>query len=109
MLTEDYYQLLEMTPEVRIAYANKNPQVFEAVLAAVGHEEAQVRDQLNYRLFIQLLSEDAFSQTIVGEYVQRLSSIEGLLFNIEENETNAVFTRSFSSIGISDALDWQQG
>ena len=98
MLTEDYYQLLEMIPEVRIAYANQNPQVFEAVLATVGHEKAQVRDQLNYRLFIQLLSEGAFSQTIIDEYVQRLSSIDGLLFNIEENETNAVFTRSFSAL-----------
>ncbi|MGN7478242.1 DUF2785 domain-containing protein [Solibacillus silvestris] len=95
---EDYYQLLEMSMEDRKQYIQLNPAVMNDLLEAVGHEEAALRDQLNYRLFIQLLSENVLSRDIIEQYVNRLSSINGLLFKIGESGTSSVFQRSYSAL-----------
>lgn len=98
MLVEQYHSLLEMTVDERKIYAQQNPAIFDDIFAAIGLEEAAIRDQLNYRLFVLMLSENSINQTVITEYVDRLSTTEGLLFTIGEKGTSSVLQRSYSAL-----------
>ena len=89
MFVEDYVQLLEMSVEGRKQYLEENQQVVQQLLENVGHESAELRDQLNYRLFLQLLTENAFNEASIHEIVERLSSIKGLVFNLGEKDSTS--------------------
>ena len=95
---EDYEKFFEMATEERKQYVQQHPSILDDLLETIGHEEAAIRDRLNYRLFILLLSENALGETIIADYVSRLSSNNGLLFNIGENGTTSVFQRSYSAL-----------
>lgn len=98
LFVEDYVQLLEMSVEGRKQYLEENQQVVQQLLENVGHESAELRDQLNYRLFLQLLTENALTEGNIHEMVERLSSIKGLVFNLGEKDSTSVFQRSFSAL-----------
>lgn len=98
MHEEEYYQIFELSMEARKQYIEKNPLVMKHVLQNVGHDQAKLRDQLNYRLFIQLLSENSLSKTMIHDVVDELSSIKGLVFNIGEKHTNSVFLRAYAAL-----------
>lgn len=98
MLMEDYEKFFEMTVEERKQYVQEHPSRLDDLFETIGHEEAAIRDQLNYRLFILLLSENALGESIIADCVSRLSSIDGLLFSIGENGTTSVFQRSYSAL-----------
>ena len=98
LFVEEYVQIFELSVEDRKQYIEANPNVVESLLQHVGHESAELRDQLNYRLFIQLLTENALPEVKIHEVVERLSSIKGLTFNVGETNSNSVFQRSFSAL-----------
>lgn len=98
MVVEDYEKFFEMTTEERKQSIQEHPSILNDLLGTIGHEEAAIRDQLNYRLFIMLLSENALGETIITEFVSKLSSTDGLLFNIGENGTSSVFQRSYAAL-----------
>ncbi|WP_274307112.1 DUF2785 domain-containing protein [Solibacillus daqui] len=98
MYAEEYYQIFELSIEARKQYIEKHPLVMKHVLQNVGHDQAKLRDQLNYRLFIQLLSENVLSKTTIHDFVDELSTIKGLVFNIGEKQTNSVFLRSYAAL-----------
>lgn len=95
---ETYHQIFALTQEERKQYIEENPSVVQHILQTVGQEQAELRDQLNYRLFIQLLSENSFSKSMIQNFVDELSSINGLVFNIGEKLTNSVFLRSYAAL-----------
>ncbi|ATP42427.1 hypothetical protein CSE16_10545 [Solibacillus sp. R5-41] len=64
----------------------------------VGHIESTIRDQQNYRLFIQLLSENIIPAPIIHHYVNYLSADNGLLFELNDTDTSTVIQRSFSAL-----------
>lgn len=98
MYQQDYDQLLSLTPIERAQYVLNNEEIFEQLLAEVGNDNAQLRDQQNYRLFLQLLSENVIPEKIIHHYVQRLTSSEGLLYEIGAVGDTSVFQRSFSAL-----------
>lgn len=98
MVVEDYEKFFEMTTEERKQSIQEHPSILNDLLGTIGHEEAAIRDRLNYRLFIMLLSENALGETIITEFVSKLSSTDGLLFNIGENGTSSVFQRSYAAL-----------
>lgn len=98
MFVEEYVQIFELSVEDRKQYIEENPHVVASLLQNVGHESAQLRDQWNYRLFIQLLTENALPKASIHEIVEQLSSIKGLTFNVGEINSNSVFQRSFSAL-----------
>lgn len=98
MLVENYHLLLAMTMDDRKEFAQQNPTIFDDIFDKIGLEEAAIRDQLNYRLFVLLLSENTIDRTVILQYVDRLSSKDGLLFNIGEKGTTSVLQRSYSAL-----------
>ena len=98
MVVEDYDKFFEMTTEERKQSIQEHPSMLDDLLETIGHEEAAIRDQLNYRLFILLLSENALDKTVIADFVSKLSSADGLLFNIGENGTTTVFQRSYAAL-----------
>ncbi|MEK4385858.1 DUF2785 domain-containing protein [Solibacillus sp. FSL W7-1464] len=95
---EDYEKIFEMTTEERKQSIQEHPSILIDLLETIGHEEAAIRDQLNYRLFILLLSENALGETVITDFVGKLSSTEGLLYKISENGTSSVFQRSYAAL-----------
>lgn len=98
MLTVDYSKILEMSMAERQRYINECPTMLQAMLANIGNEQAQIRDQLNYRLFIQALSENAWSEESIHQFVEQLASNEGLTFQLGEKQSTSVFQRSYSAL-----------
>ena len=98
MLVEDYEELFGMSVDERKQSIQLNPTIVEDLLEGVGKEDAAIRDQLNYRLFIQLLSENTLSEKMINQFVERLSADQGLLANIGESGTSTVFQRSYSAL-----------
>ncbi|MBD8032876.1 DUF2785 domain-containing protein [Solibacillus sp. Sa1YVA6] len=98
MLVEDYDELFEMSVDERKHYIQLNPTIVENLLDGVGKEDAAIRDKLNYRLFIQLLTENALSEKMINQFVDHLFADKGLLANIGESGTGAVFQRSYSAL-----------
>lgn len=98
MLVENYQTLLDMSMDDRKRHIEQNPAIFNEILEVIGIEEAVIRDQLNYRLFVQLLSENNIGPAIISQYVNHLSSTDGLLYKIGEKGTSSVFQRSYSAL-----------
>jgi hypothetical protein len=90
-----------MTPMERAQYVLENETIFEKIYSMIGDDNAQLRDQQNYRLFLQLLSENAIPDNVVHEYVQRLTSSEGMLYEIGEVGNTSVFQRSYSALTLA--------
>lgn len=82
----------------RQRYIKENPTILKAMLGNIGNEQAQIRDQLNYRLFIQALSENAWSEESIHQFVGKLVSNEGLTFQLGEKQSASVFQRSYSAL-----------
>jgi hypothetical protein len=94
----NYNHVLDLTPEDRAQYVQANEAIFKQMLQNIGDESAILRDQQNYRLFIQLLSENAIPQHVLHQFVEYLASDKGLLFQIGAKNGNSIFQRSFSAL-----------
>lgn len=90
--------LLDTTVTERHEFVKNNEAVFITMLSTIGHEQAAVRDQQNYRLFLQLLTENAIPEQVIHQFIETLSSKDGVLFELGSTKTNAVFQRSFSAL-----------
>ena len=97
-LLTDYSTLLEALPEQRGQFVKEQEAIFDTILINIGHMESAVRDQQNYRLFIQLLSESTIPATILHHYVDYLSADKGLLFEFTTADPSAVIQRSYSAL-----------
>ena len=98
MKTIDYTEILEMSTAERQRYMNESPTILPTMLANIGNEHAQIRDQHNYRLFILALSENAWSENSIHQFVEQLASNEGLTFQLGEKQAISVYQRSYSAL-----------
>ncbi|MEG0384490.1 MAG: DUF2785 domain-containing protein [Solibacillus sp.] len=94
----DYSTLLEALPEQRAQFVKEQEAIFDTILINVGHMESAIRDQQNYQLFIQLLSENTIPGPILHHYVDYLSADKGLLFEMTTADPSAVIQRSYSAL-----------
>ena len=90
----------------RQAYMNEHAeQLIKEMLQYIGFPEDELRDKLNYRLFIELLSGQLFSQAQMAELAHILKGDDYLFHAIGERDTDTVFTRSFSALWLSSLLN----
>lgn len=75
------------------------------MLNHIGHPEDELRDKLNYRVFIELLSENLFTNDQLKELTKTLYSNHYLFNSIGDQNSDSVFTRSFSALWLNNLLN----
>ncbi|BDH61727.1 hypothetical protein MTP04_18570 [Lysinibacillus sp. PLM2] len=97
--------VLQMNDEERRIYIEQNGTLLiDEMLKHIGYPEDELRDKLNYRLFIELLSTQVFSKQQMKHLTLTLIENDFLFFNIGEKGTDSVFTRSFSALWLTGLL-----
>lgn len=76
-------------------------QLVEELLANIGHPNPAVRDELNYRVFIELVQENVLPPTLLNKMATTLASTAFLYKGIGDGEGDDVFTRSFSALTLT--------
>lgn len=105
-LLQQLQQVLAMNEEERHLYMqNHGEQLLTNMVKHIGNPSSTLRDQLNYRLFIELLSANHWSAERLRTLTMQLIDDEHLFLQIQDREaTEAVFTRSFSSLWLTALL-----
>ena len=99
-------ELLNMNELERQAYINENADpLIKGMLEHIGYPEDEMRDKLNYRLFIELLAGQLFSRKQMAHMASTLKGENYLFCSIGERDTDSVFTRSFSALWLSNLLN----
>ena len=100
-----------MTEQEKKQYISENGnQLIENMLQHIGHPDAEIRDHLNYRLFIELLNNNHLTHSQMKEIIFKLEGKDFLFASIGERNTDSIFIRSFSALWLSALLtiDGQQ-
>lgn len=95
-------QVLQLSVEERQDYIEQHgAMLFETMLASIGVPEDELRDKVNYRLFIELLSAQMIPTDIMQHLVEVLPTQRFLYKGIAEGESDDVFTRSFAALWLT--------
>jgi len=78
--------------------------LLQEMLTHIGSPDAELRDQLIYRTFIDLLSDNLLSTQQLQNLFDTTTSDDFLYRNIGEEMTDSVFTRSFSALLVANLL-----
>ncbi|MGE7912900.1 DUF2785 domain-containing protein [Lysinibacillus xylanilyticus] len=78
--------------------------LLQEMLTHIGSPDAELRDQLIYRTFIVLLSDNLLSTLQLQNLFDTTTSDDFLYRNIGEEMTDSVFTRSFSALLVANLL-----
>lgn len=78
--------------------------LLQQMLTHIGSTDAELRDQLIYRTFITLLSDNLLKSDQLQVLFDITTSDEFLYLLIGEENTDSVFTRSFSSLLVAGIL-----
>lgn len=104
-MKETLQQILSMDTTDRKIYMIENGnELLEKMLLNIGFPEDELRDKLNYRLFIELLSEQMLTKEQMSSLVSTLQGDNFLYFAIGEFETDSVFIRSFSALWLTSLI-----
>lgn len=79
-------------------------ELLQNMLVHIGHPDDELRDKLNYRIFIELLSEQLMSTDQMKHLAFTLHGKDYLYHLIGERQTDTVFTRSFSALWLTGLL-----
>jgi len=94
-----------MTHTTRQEFMIKNGDwLLQEMLVHIGSPDAELRDQLIYRTFIELLSDNLLTTQQLQSLFDTAASDNYLFLNIGEEKTDSVFTRSFSALLIAGIL-----
>jgi len=83
---------------------DKGEWLLQEMLAYIGSVDAELRDHLIYRTFIDLLSDNLLSKHQLQHLFETATSEEFLYLHIGETSTDSVFTRSFSALLVAGLL-----
>ncbi|HWL25870.1 MAG TPA: DUF2785 domain-containing protein [Ureibacillus sp.] len=98
-------KILLMNDLERAHYMSSNgDRLLEQMTELIGIPEDELRDKLNYRLFIELLSSNLLSKEQMLDLTLKLSSDQFLFNSIGEKETDSVFLRSFSALWLASLI-----
>lgn len=104
-MKETVQHVLALSEQERSAYVLQNGDLLIAdMLTHIGDRDPELRDQLNYRLFIELLSAGHFSPEQLQQLAKTVGSRESLSFGLRTDDAHAVFTRSFSALWLTGLL-----
>lgn len=94
-----------MNDEDRILYVKQHETpLLQRMLANIGDPDSMLRDQLNYRVFIELLAANAFSHEALIKITEALIEDDKLFLNIHDGQSDAVFTRTFTTLWLTGLL-----
>ncbi|MCS1383717.1 DUF2785 domain-containing protein [Lysinibacillus sphaericus] len=94
-----------MTLSARQAFFNKEGEwLLKEMLAHIGSTDAELRDHLIYRIFVDLLSDNLLSAQQLQYLFDTATGEDFLYANIGEQMTDSVFTRSFSALLVASIL-----
>lgn len=91
------YLIEELLKEYTITTSNKTvllDRILNEMLRNIGHSDGLLRDKIIYNEFCKLLLTDSFNRDQINHVINKC--IDNLSFNIDEKNTDSVFTRSFS-------------
>ncbi len=95
-------QVLQLSIEERQDYIEQHgATLFETMLASIGVPEDELRDKVNYRLFIELLSAQMIPTDLMQHLVEVLPTQNFLYKGITSGEPDDVFTRSFAALWLT--------
>ncbi len=98
-------EILNMNFNERASYMENNgDELLQNMLLHIGDPNDELRDKLNYRIFIELLSEQLLTREQMKLVALTLHSKDYLYSSIGERHTDSVFTRSFSALWLSALL-----
>ena len=100
-MISQYQQVLALPYEERGLYIQQHPDFLEGMLGQIGHRSGELRDQYNYRLFVELLSADQIPHDVLRHFAGRMTGEDFLLKGLGESEGDAVFTRSFAALWLT--------
>ena len=103
-------QAILLQPEMRPDFLQKQNIDLYDLLQVIGSPDAVLRDELAFRIFVESLYTGSWPEQVLREVAQKLIAEDFLFFNIGENGTQSVYTRSFSALWLSYLLkvDTQQ-
>jgi hypothetical protein len=105
-LKDKLTEVLNMNHSQRQNYMSEHGNsLIENMLKHIGYPEDELRDKLNYRLFIELLADQLFTNDQMTHLTQSLIGDDYLLNSIGKSESDGVFTRSFSALWLSNLLN----
>lgn len=104
-MKDQLQHVLTLTEQQRATYvATEGAQLINGMLAQIGATDPELRDELNYRVFIELLSAGHFSPAQLQQIAKTVSSRDYLSCGLATSDPNAVFTRSFSALWLTGLL-----
>lgn len=103
MIKEQLIEIGEMTSE-EIRNLDQETLVHKMV-QSIGHTDPELRDNLIYTTFFKLMTEQHLSDELMSELIITCMDDEHLFFRIGEENTDSVFTRSFSALVVALVLD----
>ncbi|UZM98562.1 DUF2785 domain-containing protein [Lysinibacillus sp. MHQ-1] len=83
---------------------DKGEWLLQEMMIHIGSTDAELRDHLIYRTFINLLSDNLLSTQQLQFLFETATSDNSLYLHIGEAPTDSVFTRSFSALLIAGLL-----
>lgn len=106
MMKDLLEKVLEMNQMERQQYmSSQGQQLLDQMVDWVGFPDDEIRDKLNYRLFIELLSTQLISSQQMNDMTNRLSSDYFLYSSIGDKDTDSVFLRSYSALWLSKLIN----
>ena len=101
-----FIELLNKNILERQLYMEEHAEsLIENMINHIGYPEDELRDKLNYRLFIELLADQLFTKEQMMRLALTLKGDSYLFHTIGERESDNVFTRSFSALWLSNLLN----
>lgn len=105
-MKETLLKLLDMNHDERQQYMNEKGDILiENMLKNIGYPEDELRDKLNYRLFIEMLADNLFTTVQMNQLTKKLKGADFLYASIGERDTDQVFIRSFSALWLCGLLN----
>ncbi|RHW38242.1 DUF2785 domain-containing protein [Lysinibacillus yapensis] len=101
-----FLELLNKNDKERQIYLKDHGQgLIDLMLREIGNPDEELRDKLNYRLFIELLSGQLFTNEQMAHVANTLKGENYLYHEIGDRDNDHVFTRSFSALWLSNLLN----
>lgn len=90
--------------ERKTLIANNGDELLFNMLQEIGAVDAELRDQLIYRTFIEMLGEQLLSHEQMQYLYKEIVSEKYLFSQIGDEQTDTVLTRSFSALLLTGLL-----
>ncbi|MFY3791989.1 DUF2785 domain-containing protein [Ureibacillus sp. MALMAid1270] len=98
--------VLQMNQMEREHYMSSQGQhLLEQMVEWIGIPDDELRDKLNYRLFIELLSTQLITRQQMNDMTEKLASNDYLYSSIGDKDTDSVFLRSYSALWLSNLIN----